>query len=145
MARNFRGISFRGLTIVCAFGGKNFSLIWISDFTVVTASFCPVFNVLHWYIQKQQQGMSYFLNILDMGIPLMGERTSNWLRDLFIYLNINPSIILNGWRKCGITNAFENGVPSDGPFAQTLDMFMRFSCTAAINVLLFSRQSSLEL
>lgn len=83
--------------------------------------------------------MSYFLNILDMGIPLMGEKTSNWLVDFFSYLNINPSIILAGWRKCGITNALENLVPSDGPFAWTLDMFMRFSCTAAINVLFFDR------
>lgn len=54
---------------------------------------------------------------VDMGIPLMREKTSKWLLDFFIYLNSNPSIILNGWRKCGITNALENGVPSDDPFA----------------------------
>lgn len=89
--------------------------------------------------KNSNQGTSYFLYILDMGIPLMGEKTSNWLLDFFIYLNINPSIILAGWRKCGITNALENLVPSGGPFAWTLDMFMRFSCTAAINVLFFSR------
>ena len=49
-----------------------------------------------------------------MGIPLMGEKTSNWLLDFFIYLNINPSIILAGWRKCGIMNALENLFHSHG-------------------------------
>ena len=54
---------------------------------------------------------------VDMGIPLMRETTSKWLLDFFIYLNSNPSIIFNGRRKCGITYALENGVPSDDPFA----------------------------
>ena len=63
---------------------------------------------------------------VGIGIPLMREKTLKWLLDFFIYLNSNPSIILNGWRKCGITNALENGVPSDDPFAWTVDMFIRF-------------------
>lgn len=51
--------------------------------------------------------------------------TSKWLLDLFIYLNNNPSIFLNGCPKCGIKNALENCYPSDDPFAAyTLDMFI---------------------
>ena len=51
-----------------------------------------------------------FLNILDMGISLMREKTSKLLLDFFIYLNSNLYTILN---ECGITNALESGVPSD--------------------------------
>ena len=49
---------------------------------------------------------------VDMGIPLMHEKTLEWLLDFIISLKSNPSIIHNGWCKCGITNALENGVPS---------------------------------
>ena len=46
----------------------------------------------------------------------MREKTSRWLLEFYHYVNRNPSIIFNGWRKYGITAALENGVPSDDHF-----------------------------
>ena len=80
--------------------------------------------------KNSNKGFVCFLNILDVGIPLMQEKTLKWLLNFFIYLKSNLSIILSGRHKCSITNAPENGFPSDN----TLDMFIQFSCTAAINV-----------
>ena len=51
----------------------------------------------------------------------MRELTSRWLIDFYQYVKKNPAIIDNGWKKCGITDALANGVPSDDPFALILE------------------------
>ena len=53
---------------------------------------------------------------IEMGIPVIRELTSRWLIDFFQYMQKNPAIIDNGWKKCGITDALANGVHSDDPF-----------------------------
>ena len=64
---------------------------------------------------KAGQNTSYIAT--EMGIPVMREITSRWLIDFYQYMQKNPAIIDNGWKKCGITDALANGVPSDDPFA----------------------------
>ena len=61
------------------------------------------------------QNTSYIAT--EMGIPVMREITSRWLIDFYQYMQKNPAIIDNGWKKCGITDALANGVHSDDPFA----------------------------
>ena len=46
----------------------------------------------------------------------VAELTSSWLIDFYQYMQKNPAIIENGWKKCGSSDALANGVPSDDPF-----------------------------
>ena len=47
---------------------------------------------------------------------LMRGLTSRWLIDVNQYMQKNPAIIENGWKKFGIADALANGAPSDDPF-----------------------------
>ena len=74
-----------------------------------------------WYAGEVEKKINAGQNTSDiaieMGIPVMRELTSRWLIDFYQYVKKNPAIIDNGWKKCGITDAPANGVPSDDPFA----------------------------
>ena len=78
-----------------------------------------------WYAGEVQKKINAGQNTSDiaieMGIPVMRELTSRWLIDFYKYVKKNPAIIDNGWKKCGITDALANGVPSDDPFAPILE------------------------
>ena len=73
-----------------------------------------------WYAGEVEKKINAGQNTSDiaieMGIPVMRELTSRWLIDFYQYVQKNPAIIDNGWKKCGITDALANGVPSDDPF-----------------------------
>ena len=99
----------------------------------------PGKHVAYWYIFKQRlRTRGYPKTIVERS--LSGVHFASRPSALTQKKKANERIL-----PFGITNALENGVPSDDSFAQTLDMFIRFSCTAALSVLFFSRQSPLEL
>ena len=81
---------------------------------------CP-YPFQGWYAREVEKKINAGRNTSDiaieMGIPVMRELTSRWLIDFYQYVKKNPAIIDNGWKKCGITDALANGVPSDDPFA----------------------------
>lgn len=63
-------------------------------------------------VEKINAGQNTSDIAIEMGIPVMGERTSTWLIDFYQYMQKNPAIIDNGWKKCVITDALANDVPS---------------------------------
>ena len=78
-----------------------------------------------WYAGEVEKKINAGQNTSDiaieMGIPVMRELTSRWLIDFYQYMQKNTAIIDSGRKKCGITDALANGVPSDDPFALILE------------------------
>ena len=74
-----------------------------------------------WYAGEVEKKINAGQNTSDipieMGIQVMRELTSRWLIDFYQYVQNNPAIIDNEWKKCGIIDALANDVPSDDPFA----------------------------
>ena len=90
-------------------------------------------NFEGWYAGEVEKKINARQNTSDtaieMGIPVMCELTSHWLIDFYQYMQKNPAIMDNGWKKCGITDALANGVPSDDPFTPISDeLKLLFTC-----------------
>ena len=72
LPRGFRGSLISRIHDFVPFAGRNFCefgfqiLLLGTNFRGSYASFCPVFHVRHWYIQKWQPEVSYFLNMWFM-------------------------------------------------------------------------------
>lgn len=137
-------INFNG-----AFGGKNFSLIWISvfrfqifvDLRQVSVRYLTIGTGTY---KNSNKGFHIFFAFWTSGFPWYVRKPRIGLLDFLIYLSINPSIILNGWRKCGITNALKNGIPSDDHFsidtghAHAVFMYRSHECFVSVDSLLIS-------
>ena len=69
-------------------------------------------NKFLWFEMTEMSAGNYFLHFSVQ----VAELTSRWLIDFYQYMQKKTAIIENGWKKCGISDALANGVPSDDPF-----------------------------
>ena len=72
-----------------------------------------------WYAEKVTKQMENGTQVdcvnVDMRMSVVKELSSRWIVSAYDYIRSSPEIVLNGFRKAGITSAIEYGIETPGP------------------------------
>ena len=68
--------------------------------------------MVHQEVSKQLEAGTQVEEVhVDMQMSVMKELSSRWFTSAYDHIQSNPDIVKNGFKKAGITEALETGLP----------------------------------